>query len=742
MSTYSSNLRIELITNGTQAGTWGDTTNNNLAYVLDTSIAGYQTVSVTAASQALTYTNGPTSTAANNQAVYAMLRFTTTTGAAFAVYAPPASKMYIVWNNSGQSMTIYNSTVIGNTTAAGTGITVANGNKVLVWSDATNFYEVLAQNLTGTLAIANGGTGQTTANAALNALLPAQTSNANKYLQTNGTDTSWDAISLSTSDITGTLGVANGGTGQSSYAIGDLLYADATTTLAKLADVATGNALISGGVSTAPSWGKIGLTTHVSGTLPVSNGGTGQTTALTQYGVIYGSTTTAMATTLAGTSTQVLHGNATGAPTWGSVSLTADVSGTLPVGNGGTNITTYSTGDTLYSSAANTLAKLAGNTTTTRKYLVSVGTGSAATAPTWDDIDISTSDITGTLAATNGGTGQSTVTTGDLLYGSATNTWSKLTAGTSGYALISNGAGVAPGWGLVSLSSGVSGTLAVANGGTGSNNASGARTNLGLVIGTDVLAPTGSAANLTNFPTFNQNTTGSAASLSATLVATSGGTGQSTVTTGDLLYGSATNTWSKLAAGTSGYALISNGAGVAPGWGLVSLSGGVSGTLGVTYGGTGGGSAATARINLGLVIGTDVLAPTGSAANLTNFPTFNQNTTGTAAALSTASGSAPSYSARAWVNFNGTGTVGTNQTINASGNVASVFKNSAGNYTVTFSTAMADANYAAVAGMNDASFTVSTNSGTKTASSFVVTTYQPGGTGPTDSSNISVVVFR
>ena len=68
-----------------------------------------------------------------------------------------------------------------------------------------------------------------------------------------------------------------GGTGQTSYAIGDILYADTTTSLAKLADVATGNALISGGVGVAPSWGKIGLTTHVSGTLGVSNGGTGQT---------------------------------------------------------------------------------------------------------------------------------------------------------------------------------------------------------------------------------------------------------------------------------------------------------------------------------------------------------------------------------------------------------------------------------------------------------------------------------
>ena len=70
-----------------------------------------------------------------------------------------------------------------------------------------------------------------------------------------------------------------GGTGQTSYAVGDILYANTTTSLAKLSDVATGNALISGGVGVAPSWGKIGLTTHISGVLPVANGGTNASTA-------------------------------------------------------------------------------------------------------------------------------------------------------------------------------------------------------------------------------------------------------------------------------------------------------------------------------------------------------------------------------------------------------------------------------------------------------------------------------
>ena len=85
-----------------------------------------------------------------------------------------------------------------------------------------------------------------------------------------------------------------GGTGQTSYAVGDLLYASTTTALSKLADVATGNSLISGGVGVAPSWGKIGLTTHVSGTLAVANGGTNLTT-YTANGVLYASGTTTLA---------------------------------------------------------------------------------------------------------------------------------------------------------------------------------------------------------------------------------------------------------------------------------------------------------------------------------------------------------------------------------------------------------------------------------------------------------------
>jgi hypothetical protein len=164
-STYSSSLRIELIGSGDQAGAWGATTDSNLAYVLDTAIAGYQAVTVSSAAQALTYVNGPSSSAALNQSVYAMLKFNSA-AAASDIYAPPVSKQYIIWNNTSYTITIYNSTVIGNTTAAGTGVAIADGDKVIVWSDGTNFYDVKGNNVTGTVAVANGGTGSTTASGA------------------------------------------------------------------------------------------------------------------------------------------------------------------------------------------------------------------------------------------------------------------------------------------------------------------------------------------------------------------------------------------------------------------------------------------------------------------------------------------------------------------------------------------------------------------------------------------------
>ena len=101
----------------------------------------------------------------------------------------------------------------------------------------------------------------------------------------------------------------DGGTGQTSYAVGDLLYASTTTALSKLADVATGNVLISGGVNTAPAYGKVGLTTHVSGTLAVGNGGTGATTLT---GVLFGNGTSAFTAYNSFTDNHIVRADGTG----------------------------------------------------------------------------------------------------------------------------------------------------------------------------------------------------------------------------------------------------------------------------------------------------------------------------------------------------------------------------------------------------------------------------------------------
>lgn len=143
----------------------------------------------------------------------------------------------------------------------------------------------------GTAIAANrGGTGQTVY--AVGDLLYASTTTAlskladvaaGSYLRSGGVNTApvWSTTTLPNSATTG-----------------DVLYASASNVYSNLAGVATGNALISGGVGTAPSWGKIGLTTHVTGTLPVGGGGTGATTLT---GIVKGNGGSAFTAATAGT---------------------------------------------------------------------------------------------------------------------------------------------------------------------------------------------------------------------------------------------------------------------------------------------------------------------------------------------------------------------------------------------------------------------------------------------------------
>ena len=418
---------------------------------------------------------------------------------------------------------------------------------------------------------------------------------------------SWSQISL-TAGVTGTLPAANGGTGLSSYTIGDLIYASGTTTLSKLADVATGNVLLSGGVGAAPSWGKVDLTTAVNGTLPVANGGTGQASSLTQYGVIYAATTSAMGTTTAGTTGQVLVANTGGAPSWSS---------TVPSGSA---VTSFSAGTT--------------------GFTPSTGTTGAVT-------------LAGTLNAANGGTGLSSYTTGDILYASSGTTIGQLADVAVGSVLVSGGVGAAPAYSatpsVTSLTASSSVTSPFHYGGTGTgstltlqsttgigstdsvvikvgNNgavtaltaSSSGTVTIGTLNLTNALGTLYGGTGLTGFTAANNAiySTSSSALTAGTLPTAAGGTGLTSYTTGDIIYASATNTLSNLAAGTNGYVLTMVGG--VPSWAatasaVTSISFGttgltpstatsgavtVAGTLNIANGGTGATTVAAAQTNL------------------------------------------------------------------------------------------------------------------------------------------------
>jgi hypothetical protein len=173
----------------------------------------------------------------------------------------------------------------------------------------------LSTGVTGRLPFANltqitglsvfGVTGTSTADGA------AITGAAHQVLRVNtgGTALGFGAIELDQSAaVTGTLAAGNGGTGIASYAIGDIIYASGSTTLSKLADVAAGNVLISGGVTTAPSWGKVDLTAHITGRLPFAN--LTQGSARSVLGVT--GNATADAASIQGTASQFLGVNAAG----------------------------------------------------------------------------------------------------------------------------------------------------------------------------------------------------------------------------------------------------------------------------------------------------------------------------------------------------------------------------------------------------------------------------------------------
>lgn len=275
--------------------------------------------------------------------------------------------------------------------------------------------------------------------------------------------------------VTGTLGVANGGTNLASYATGDILYASGATTLAKLAAASSGNALLSG---TSPSWGKVGLTSHVSGTLPVGNGGTGQVT-FTVSGVLLGNGTSGLTATAAGTTAQFFQAAASGVPRFVSMSGDATLAdgGALTIGSkkvtfgkvqdvasgvvvGRTTAGPGSVEEVTFASLATALMATGNINPSTTLTGDVTGTGTGSVATTISGLAFSKLE-NGSALSVLGVSGNSTAAVASIAAGGS--------ASNKVFRVASNGLSL--GWGALNLASpnAVTGVLPTTNGGTGTS---------------------------------------------------------------------------------------------------------------------------------------------------------------------------------------------------------------------------------------------------------------------------------
>lgn len=443
MSTWSS-LKIELIATGDQANLWGTTTNNNFQYALEEAITASGDVTFASNNQTLTLIDSNLSQTGRKL----RLNLTGATGGSTrSLFVPAIQKQYIINNGCADSILVTNGT---DPTPTGTGVTVPAGKSLIVFNDGTNITAVVsyAPSLTlgtalpvtsggtgntsftgngalyanaggtaiqsGTLPIASGGTGQTTANAALNALLPAQGLYAGKFLTTDGSNTSWADNPLGT-----------------------------VTSVS----VVTANGL-AGTVTNPTTTPAITLTTSVTGILK----GNGTAISAASSGTDYAPATSGTAilagngaggfTSLPAASTGILRWNGS-AYVWTTDYAPATTGSTILAGNGSggfTNLPAPSSGFLQWTGSAYAWNAAAGLGSVT-----SIDVSGGTTGLTTSGGPVTTAGtitLAGTLAVANGGTGQTSYTNGQILIGNSSgNTLTKATI-TSGTGVnVTNGAG-------------------------------------------------------------------------------------------------------------------------------------------------------------------------------------------------------------------------------------------------------------------------------------------------------------